>query len=163
MVLGLPAEGAFPPIRFKAFLLCAMMVMTNGWVSAQQKESVKQIVFAKSTRGYEERIRVTPDSVVMRVEDFRADEKVKQSGRKLKAGEWRNVLKTLKHVPLKSIPDLPSAGMQRASDAALQGTLEITTTQQQVYTHTFDDEYPNPKLLPLLKAIKDLVPSGKHY
>lgn len=152
-----------PSLQLKVFLLCALIAMTTSSLRAQQKDTIKQIDFTKSTRGYEERIRVTPDSVVTRVEDFRADEKVKQSGRKLKAGEWRNVLKTLKHVPLKSIPDLPSLGMKRASDAALQGTLEITTTQQHAYTHTFDDEYPNPKLMPLLKAIKDLVPSGKHY
>ena len=137
-----------------------MIVMTTYSLKAQQKESIKQIDFTKSTRGYEARIRVTPDSVVTRVEDFRADEKVKQSGRKLKAGEWRSLVKTLKNVSLETIPNLPSPGMQRASDAALQGTLQVTTTQQ-TYAHSFDNEDPNAKLVPLLKAMKALA-SGKH-
>jgi len=134
-----------------------MVAMTTGSLKAQKKETIKQIDFTKSTRGYEARIRVTPDSVVTRVEDFRADEKVKQSGRKLSAAEWRALLKTLKKVSLESIPSLPSPGMQRASDAALQGTLQITTTQQ-TYAHSFDNEDPNAKLVPLLKAMKALVP-----
>jgi hypothetical protein len=151
-----------PGIPFKTCLLCVLIMMTTGSLKAQQKDSIKQIDFTKSTRGYEERIRVTADSVVTRVEDFRADEKVKQSGRKLKAGEWRTLLKTLKNVPLESIPSLPSPGMQRASDAALQGTLQVTT-RQQTYAHAFDNEDPNAKLKPLLKAVKALVSSGKHH
>lgn len=145
----------------KTFLLCVLIAMTTGSLKAQKKDSIKQIDFTKSTRGYEERIRVTPDSVVTRVEDFRAHEKVKQSGRKLSAGEWRTLLKTLKNVSLETIPNLPSPGMQRASDAALQGTLQVTTTQQ-TYAHSFDNEDPNAKLVPLLKALKALV-SGKHH
>ncbi|HEY5746966.1 MAG TPA: hypothetical protein VIU12_12865 [Chryseolinea sp.] len=151
-----------PKIQFKAFLLSTLMVMTACSLSAQKKDAIKQIDFTKSTRGYEERIRVTPDSVVMRIENFRAEEKVQQSGRKLASGEWRALLKTLKKVPLESIPNLPSPGMQRASDAALQGTLQVTTPQQ-TYAHSFDNEDPNAKLVPLLKAVKALVSSGKHH
>ncbi|SHG55626.1 hypothetical protein SAMN04488109_0810 [Chryseolinea serpens] len=149
-------------VPLKAFVLCALIMMTAGSLSAQQKEGIKQIDFTKSTRGYEERIRVTPDSVVVRIENFRADEKVQQSGRKLAAKEWRALLKTLKNVPFQTIPGLPSPGMQRASDAALQGTLQVTTTQQ-TYAHSFDNEDPNAKLVPLLKAVKALGSSIKHH
>lgn len=149
-------------VPLKAFMLCALIMITACSLSAQQKEGIKQIDFTKSTRGYEERIRVTPDSVVVRIENFRADEKVQQSGRKLAAKEWRALLKTLKNVPLQTIPGLPSPGMQRASDAALQGTLLVTTTQQ-TYAHSFDNEDPNAKLVPLLKAVKALGASVKHH
>jgi hypothetical protein len=146
----------------KTFLLCTLVTITICPLSAQQTKTIKQIDFTKSTRGYEERIRVTPDSVVVRIENFRADEKVQQSGRKLTAKEWRALLKTLKNVPLETIPNLPSPGTQRASDAALQGTLQVATPQQ-TYPHSFDNEDPNAKLAPLLKAVKTLASSVKHH
>jgi len=141
-------------------MLFAMILLIAGTLHAQSRDVIKQIEFSKSTRGYEEHIRVTPDSVVSRIDNARSDEKVKQSGRKLSAGEWRGVLKTLKHVSLETIPTLPSPGSQRASDAALQGTLQITT-QRTSYAHSFDNEDPNDKLKPLLKAVKTLMPTEK--
>jgi hypothetical protein len=160
--LHFPEASLHGGVRSKMLLLCLLLWLTITSLSAQKKDAIKQIEFTKSTRGYEERIRVTPDSVVTRIENFRADEKVKQSGRKLTAAEWRNVLKTLKNVPLDSIPTLSSPGMQRASDAAMQGTLQVATPHQ-TYAHSFDDEAPHAKLEPLLKAMKALASSGTHH
>lgn len=125
-------------------------------ILAQKNEGIKQIEFSKVSRGYEEHVRIKADSVHVFVHDMRGDKAAVKFARKIEESEWIKIVEKTKSLKLNEIEKLPSPTMNRASDAALHGTLTITTGDDKSYSHGFDDENPHDLLKPLLGIVKEI-------
>lgn len=131
-------------------LLCCTLL----W--AQSKLDIKEIEFSKIARGYEEHIRVNPDSVHVLIHDVRGEKPATNFSRKLEKEEWVKLMDIAKVIKANEIEGLPSPTMMRASDAAMHGTLSLTTANGKSFSHGFDDENPHDSLKPLLQAVRDI-------
>lgn len=123
-------------------------------VSAQSSKEINRIEFNSGTRGYSEQIIITPDSIISIQQDFKMDQKPRVKTRACSAKEWSKLLECLKDVRLTEIETLESPTMKRAYDGASHGSIIITSSDKQTYSHGFDDEDPHKKLKPLMVEIK---------
>lgn len=123
---------------------------------AQKNAEIKQVEFSKVSRGYEGHVRIKSDSVHVFIHDIRGDKAAVKFSRKTEESEWVKIIESAKPLKLKEIEALPSPTMKRASDAAMHGTLTITTADEKTYPHGFDDENPHDSLKPLLKLVKEI-------
>lgn len=123
---------------------------------AQKNSEIRQVEFSKVSRGYEEHVRIKSDSVHVFVHDIRGDKAAVKFARKIEESEWVRIVEAIKPVKVKEIEALPSPTMKRASDAAMHGTLTITTGDGKSYANGFDDENPHDSLKPLLKIVKEI-------
>lgn len=131
-------------------LLCCTLL----W--AQSKNDIKEIEFSKIARGYEEHVRITTDSVHVFMHDVRGEKPAVSFSRKIEKDEWVKLMDITKSIKLSEIGGLPSPTMKRASDAAMHGTLTLTTGGDKSYSHGFDDENPHDSLKPLLKSVREI-------
>jgi hypothetical protein len=118
-----------------------------------QLQEVKQVEFSKISRGYEEHIRINADSLHVLIHDIKREKPAISFSRETEKEEWINICQSLKDVKIKSLESLPAPSMNRASDAAMHGTLSVQLGDA-VYTHGFDDENPNDALKPLMKIVR---------
>jgi hypothetical protein len=123
---------------------------------AQKNKEIKQIEFSKVSRGYEEHVRIKSDSVHVFIHDTRGDKAAVKFARKIDESEWVKIIDAIKPVKIKEIETLASPTMNRASDAAMHGTLTLTAGDDKSYAHGFDDENPHDSLKPLLKVVKEI-------
>ncbi|HEY0651892.1 MAG TPA: hypothetical protein VGD65_02150 [Chryseosolibacter sp.] len=123
---------------------------------AQSRTEIKQIEFSKISRGYEEHVRINADSVHVLVHDIRGDKAPVNFSRKTDKQEWIDLIEVVKTIRVTEIDGLPSPTMKRASDAAMHGTLTLTTLADKSYSHGFDDENPHESLKPLLAVVREL-------
>ena len=123
-------------------------------VSAQTVSEITRIEFNSGTRTYREQVILTPDSVVSIEEDFRLNLKPVVKGRKENSDDWQALQKSLGNVVLSEVPKLKSPSDKRTYDAAAHGTIIITTKDNKTFTHGFDDQSPNEKLMPLMREIQ---------
>ena len=132
-----------------------MFVIAN--VSRCQSTSeLTRIELSKISRGYQEHIRLTPDSVNVFVESSLNPSQNTAYGRKITEAEWVSLVQTLEGVKLSDIPKLPSPTMNRATDAAKHSTITIQTKDGKEYSHGFDDENPNVALREMLRKIREV-------
>jgi hypothetical protein len=101
-------------------------------------------------------VRIKADSVHVLVHDIRGEKAPVNFSRKTEESEWTRLLEIMKTIKEKEIETLPSPSMKRASDAAMHGTLTVTTNSDKTYSHGFDDENPHDSLRPLLKAVREI-------
>ena len=145
----------------KNLLSIILILAASGNIGKCQSPDVRQIEFSKETRGYQEHIRITPDSLNIYVEDaVRGNGSMKES-RRLEAQEWASLVSALEHVKLSELDKLVSPTMKRASDAAMHSTITITTKDGKTFSHGFDDDDPHKVLQPLVKAVREVAGPGK--
>jgi hypothetical protein len=138
----------------KVSIGCALLFLTTIlW--GQPQQTVTQIELSKISRGYQEDVRITPDSVFILMDDSSGQPRVRHS-RKLESQEWTRLVESLDDVQLTIIPSLPSPTMNRAVDGARHSTLTVTTSDGRSYPHGFDDEDPHEALQPLLKVLREI-------
>lgn len=123
-------------------------------------QSVSDIKFATSTRGYNKEVVITPKTVSLFEQDFREPDKEKNTTWKINKSEWNSVVKSLDGVMLREIPLLKTPSNKRAYDGAKASMLTITDKKGKIWYHSFDDENPNEKLMPLMNVITRLT-AGK--
>lgn len=138
-----------------------LILAASGNIAKCQSAQVRQIEFSKETRGYQEHIRITHDSLNIYVEDAVRGNGSQNESRTLDAHEWASLVSALEHVKLSELDKLASPTMKRASDAAMHSTVTITTTDGKTFSHGFDDDNPHEVLQPLLKAIRQAAGPGK--
>ena len=137
------------------FLFITLLaVVTDS--QCQSNESIARIELSKVSRGYQEYIRVTPDSVNVLVQSSLSSDSNADFGRKLEADEWTSLVKKLEGIKLADIPNLPSPTMKRAHDGAYHSTITVQTKDGKEYAHGYDDEDPNKALKSLMKEIRAL-------
>jgi hypothetical protein len=137
-------------------IFCVCILLFYGAVWAQPAGGIREIELSKVSRGYEEHIRVTADSLHVFIENKMGEKPPKDFSRKMTAEEWKNLAGTLEGHPVKELKDLPSPTMKRAHDAAMHSTITIHTADGASVSHGYDDENPHGSFLPLLKAIRVL-------
>jgi hypothetical protein len=147
----------------KHLLFFALSVFfVSNKVCGQTDAAVTRIELSKITRGYQEQVLATPDSIHVFLDNSMSGQPPYKRARKLEPGEWTRLVEAVKAVPLKEIPTLPSPTMKRAHDAAKHSTLTITTRDGKDYSHGFDDDDANKALQPLMKELRALSgPLGK--
>jgi hypothetical protein len=134
----------------KIRILLSVFLLVSLTVAEAQSNEVKQVVFTSLTRGYQKQILITPDSVKLNI----SGREVQSFHRKLRSGEWNTLLHCVRKTGMNTLPQLESPTMKRAHDGALHSSITIITDQE--WTHSFDDENPNEKLVPLMKLIKKI-------
>ena len=135
------------------FLSLLFLIVFLSHVVAQQKSSIKSIEFSKVSRGYEQRVNITSDSLHIWIDDHRSGRIPVTEKKQVTADDWTSLLSTANGIDLKQFSSLPSPTMKRAVDAAMHSTITIVTTDGLSYSHGFDDENPHVQGLPLLKKI----------
>jgi hypothetical protein len=65
------------------------------------------------------------------------------------------MINALSEINIAEVPNLQSPTSRRAFDGARHSTITIYTKGSS-FTHSFDDEFPNHVLVPLMAAIKNL-------
>ena len=129
-----------------------LILLASCSTIAQNSSDIIRIEFTSLTRGYQETIIITNDSI--KVSKAQAREAKIDNARVLKKEEWTDLMKALQKVTLSEISELKSPTMKRAYDGARHSTITITTKTNQVYTHTFDNEEPHQMLMPLMKVLQ---------
>ncbi len=142
-------------------LFLSFFVLSFGASQCQEQNAVSQIEVNKVSRGYQEHVRITRDSLVIYIENNIAGNKPVKQSRKIEPEEWTRLINALGKQNLKEIPALPSPTMERAHDAALHSTLTITTEDNNSYAHGYDDESPHKILQPLLQTIREIAGPAK--
>jgi hypothetical protein len=133
----------------------SLIIMILGYFfTTQNSNEVVKVEFTSLTRGYQETLLITPDSIMSSL-DTRSEMPVKVS-RVNKKNDWECVLKSLKGISLEAIGDLESPTMKRAYDGARHSTITITTRSGAQFSHSFDDEEPHEKLRTVMKEIQKL-------
>lgn len=139
-----------------AIATCLLVLIFEAAGNCQSTSEIREFELSKVTRGYQEHVRITADSLHVFIEN-RKDEKASRSySRVITKDEWTTLLSAAKELNLKDLPALPSPGMKRAADAALHATLTVYTKDGQSYSHGYDDEDPHKALQPLRKAIREI-------
>ena len=120
-------------------------------------QDIQKVEFSTLSRGgHYEQIVITEDELRFQKENRRSTEEKQTYSRRLKEGEWKQLIQNMENLPLKGIPKLKSPSMERAFDGARHSEIIITTIDNQQYIHRFDDENPNKLLNPLLQSILKL-------
>ncbi len=134
----------------KSILLISIL-MAGYSVVSQNQENIARIEFSSLTRGYQEHVVFTVDS--MKHTRVQAGHPKVSNARELKKSEWHDILKVVHKINLKEVPELKSPTMKRSFDGARHSTITITTNSNQTYIHSFDDENPHEKLKALMGVI----------
>jgi hypothetical protein len=129
--------------------------MTPGY--AQDIPVVIKVEFSTLTRGAHETILITKDCVKVGKQRSE-DREEKKSDFKITAESWNSLMNEVNRIPLPDVATLQSPTKDRAFDGAYHSSIIITTDKQETFTHTFDNENPHQKLVPLMLAIRKLVP-----
>jgi hypothetical protein len=132
-------------------ILYFMMISCLTLAAKCQDTTVEKIEFTSLTRGYHKQVLISADSLIAKTSGRDNDHKIVK--RKLVAGEWEELLKSIAHITLAEIPELPSPTSRRTFDGARHSTIEIFTREGKSYTHSFDDENPNGKLQSVMEII----------
>jgi hypothetical protein len=140
----------------KIIPLIGTFVLLFGMAAqCQQQVEIKRVEFRKFTRGYDENISITSDSLHVWIDDTRAGKPAGYS-RVVTKEEWIGLVSLIQELSLKELPSLPSPSMQRASDGAMHSSITIHTGDGQSYVHGFDNYDPHRDLRPLLDKIREI-------
>ena len=139
-------------------LSVAVLSLTGLTARCQGDPAIIQIEFTSLTRGYNEVINFSPDSLVQVTDKREHQQKIFK--RALKPDEWNDLISSTAGVSLKDISQLLSPTAKRAFDGAKHSTITIHTKDGATYTHAFDNEHPHEKLQPLMDMIKTMSSPG---
>ncbi len=140
----------------------ATYVIVLGFISPQMAncqsgDKISAIEVSKSSRGYQEHVRITPDSIHVFSENRIDGSAPIKRTTALPAGAWERLVATVDDINLKAVPELPSPSMKRAADAAMHASIAITTDGGATYVHGYDDENPHKLLKPLLERVREIA------
>lgn len=141
-------------------ITCCIIFISLFIPLAAQCQAAPEIVsveVSKSSRGYSEEIRLTPDSVFTFKENRIEGAAPVRQVSPLPEGAWQKLVKTLDGVDLNELGQMPSPTMNRASDAAMHSSIRIRTAKGETYSHGYDDEDPHPVLKPLLEMVRTIT------
>lgn len=133
-----------------------LLLFCSSNAFSQQSAEIARVEFNSGTRAYREQLIVTKDSLSVIKEDFREDDRPQIIRRPTTAREWKSVLSSLSKVRLSEIDNLESPTKNREVDAAAHGSIIITSSDGQSYTHGFDDENPHKSFHDLMSCIRKL-------
>jgi hypothetical protein len=130
-----------------------MAALSQLSAKCQHNLDVTSVEFRSSARGYQKTVLVSADSVFTAVNNRGDGDTTK---RKISNDEWNDVIQSIQTLSQVDITQLQSPTSDRSRDAAKHSTITIATTDGQKRTHTFDDQKPNEKLVPLMHALNKI-------
>lgn len=121
-----------------------------------QESNVVKVEFSSISRGYQEIVVFTPDSV--RGEKPEPGDRTKKTSfeQPIRKQDWKHITQLATSLPRTEFEKLQSPTNKRAFDGARHSTITITLDSGETYHHLFDDENPNEKLQPLMTCIAQL-------
>jgi hypothetical protein len=137
--------------------ITALLIVGTVWL-AQEKDPAKivKVEFTSLTRGYQESITFTTDSIRGSKPVPGDRSKVTVINKAMKKQDWKHLVEQATSIPRAEFESLKSPTEKRAFDGAKHSTIVITLQNGDTYLHLFDDETPNEKLVPLMKCISKL-------
>ena len=137
-------------ITFITFLLIA-------WAQdVPHNQTIEKIEFTTLIRGAHEEVLIIKDCVSIVKQGF-SDPQESRVQSKILNQDWQKLLSSIKEISLDSMRSFPSPTNKRAYDGAWHSSLVITTSDKKSYRHSFDNEEPDERLKPLMKAIRELT------
>jgi hypothetical protein len=126
----------------------------------QGNNEIEKIEFTTLTRGAHEKVLITKDCVSV-VKQSREDEHENNAEMKLRKDDWQVLVNSTQNISLPDVPTYQAPTNKRAYDGAWHSSITIITKNKKSYGHSFDNEEPNEKLQPLMKAIRALAERAK--
>jgi hypothetical protein len=114
------------------------------------KETVKSVELSYITRGSNRNLVITPDSIMVSIND-------EQHSYKIKYAEWKRIYLALKKVSLKGISTLKRPSTKSFSDGAMAAQLSVETSAKKYQSSNFDDNNPHGKLVGLIDTMKSVL------
>lgn len=114
------------------------------------KETVKSVGLSYITRGSNRTLMITPDSVVVSINNERHSYKTTKM-------QWKKIKNTLKNVKLSGISGLKRPSTKSFSDGAMAAQLSVETSLKRYESSNFDDSNPHLKLVGLIETMKSVL------
>ncbi len=114
------------------------------------KETVKSVELSYITRGSNRNLMITPDSVVVSINNERHSYKTTKM-------QWKKIKNALKKVKLSGISGLKRSSTKSFSDGAMAAQLSVETSLKKYESSNFDDSNPHLKLVGLIETMKSVL------
>lgn len=118
-----------------------------------QRAHITKIEFTSLARGYDEKMIITQDSILVFKPNIEDRYRVDKFSRITKEQDWKHLLNSLRKIGLSEFENLKSPTNKRAFDGARHSNIIITTSNQEIHQHTFDNEDPHEKLAQVMRCI----------
>lgn len=142
--------------QMKRIIILIAFLLPCIEMHAQTLDSIAKIEFTSLTRGYNEQIIITKDSITVESPD-RATGDNRIYARKIEQDEWKTLLDKIKNVPLHTITALKSPTKNRSFDGARHSSIRIMFKNEKAVGHAFDDDNPNSLLQPLMATVRKVA------
>ena len=110
-------------------------------------ETIKSVELSYRTRGMQQFLFITRDSVEVKIND-------KISHYKTTKTQWQNILKTFQKVRLNNIIKLKRPTSKSSYDGALIAQLSVVTNRKEYNSVSFDHDTPPAELIKIIDAMK---------
>ena len=113
-------------------------------------ETIKSVELSYRTRGMQQFLYITRDSVEVKIND-------KISHYKTTKIQWKNILKIIQKVRLSSISTLKRPSSKSSYDGALMAQLMVVTNRKEYNSVSFDHDTPPAELVKIIDAMKSTL------
>ena len=113
-------------------------------------ETIKSVELSYRTRGMQQFLYITRDSVEVKIND-------KISHYKTTKIQWKNILKIIQKVRLSSISTLKRPSSKSSYDGALMAQLMVVTNRKEYNSVSFDHDTPPAELIKIIDAMKSTL------
>ena len=113
-------------------------------------ETIKSVELSYRTRGMQQFLYITRDSVEVKIND-------KISHYKTTKIQWKNILKIIQKVRLSSISTLKRPSSKSSHDGALMAQLMVGTNRKEYNSVSFDHDTPPAELVKIIDAMKSTL------
>lgn len=110
------------------------------------KETIKSVELSYQTRGRQQSLRITLDSVVVSVNGEISTYKTTKT-------QWQKILKTVQKVKLNGISKLKRPTSKSSYDGALIAQIKVITNQKEYNSTSFDHDTPPVALVKTIDAM----------
>ena len=113
-------------------------------------EIIKLVELSYRTRGMQQFLHITRDSVEVKIND-------KISHYKTTKTQWHNILKTFQKVRLSSVSTLKRPSSKSSYDGAFMAQLMVVTNRKEYNSVSFDHDTPPAELVKIIDAMKSTL------
>ena len=113
-------------------------------------ETIKSVELSYRTRGMQQFLYITRDSVEVKIND-------KISHYKTTKIQWKNILKIIQKVRLSSISTLKRPSSKSSYDGALMAQLMVVTNRKEYNSVSFDHDTPPAELVKIIDTMKSTL------
>lgn len=139
-------------------IFLSMILMAFSCENVQLENEITMIEFSSGgMSGYNERIQITSEKVLVTIEQMRSHEDAVTYQQAITREEWSQLINNIENIDFSEIENLESPTMKRAYDGAMHSEITVTTISKKYVSPSFDDDNPHEKLQPLTNSIRALA------